>query len=303
MSSSDSEVIDNGADFGSALAAARKTQNYSVDDICEHLKIPVHVIEAIESSNIEALPAATFTQGYIRAYAKFLELSETSALEAYNRARPHSEVTELKSSATAKSEASSQSPLFKTITLLLMAAGIAALIFGGVQYYQEKVDDIGVELESKQPSFTGNSLDSPGQNQLAIKQNAHITNDDTLIVGASTTLVTPAEENIEYSEEIEIDEPAELQVPVANDVLEIFAEKGAWMQVRDASDARLFYNMVPVGGNKKLIGEAPFRISLGNANSTQILLNGIEVDVRSNIRPNNTAIFTVSTKDEVIVFH
>ena len=61
--------------------------------------------------------------------------------------------------------------------------------------------------------------------------------------------------------------------------------------------------MVPVGGTQKLEGEAPFRISLGNARSTRILINGLEVDMSELISRKNIATFTVSTKEETVFFH
>ena len=315
MSKSDSELTDDNVDFGSVLAKSRKTKNYTVEDISKYLKIPADVIEAIESSNIEALPVATFTQGYIRAYAKFLEISEESVLDIYNRAVPHGATSDLRMRSALLDEANSQSPVFKTMTLLLMVAGVAALIYGGFQYYQEKVDDIGVELESKQPVFTGNSLDSPGSNKLIIKQDARLTDDDELLVTPVLSSESIVDEGIEEtlpSDEAKLtrDEPSsetmqpvEPQQPVSRDVLEIYAKNGSWMQVRDATDARLFYNMIPVRGSKRLEGVAPFRVSFGNADSTQLVLNGVDVGVAEKIRPNNTAIFTVSTKEQTIVFH
>ena len=73
MSNSDNEQPTVNTDFGTVLSEARKAQNFTVDDISKHLKIPEHTIAAIEANDLDALPAPTFSQGYIRAYAKFLE--------------------------------------------------------------------------------------------------------------------------------------------------------------------------------------------------------------------------------------
>lgn len=314
MSKSDSELTESNVDFGSTLAATRQTKNYTVDDVREHLKIPHDVIEAIESNNIEALPAAIFTQGYLRAYAKFLEISEDDILEAYNRAVPHGAAANLKSRSSLRNEASSQSPLFKTITLLLVVSGIATLIFGGIQYYQEKADDMETELESRQESFTGHSLDSPAEPQLDIRQNARLTSDDELIVGSVDSIEYSEAENIaDESESLATEQTSvstmsaekieEAPVVAVNDVIEILAERGSWVQVRDATNKRLFNNMIPVGGKQKLEGEAPFRISLGNARSTRVLINDLEVDMSNRITRKNIATFTVSTKEQTVFFH
>lgn len=307
MSKSDSELIDNKVDFGSILAAARQTKSYTVDDVSRHLKIPHQVIEAIESNDVESLPPVTFTQGYIRAYAKFLEISEEKVLDAYNLAIPHETAANLRLRSPHHIGASSQSPLFKAITLLLVVSGIAAVIFGGVQYYQGKVDDMETQLESRQDSFTGHSLDSPGNRQLDIKQNARLTSDDELILESVYSIGSPEEKSgKQESVSDALDETAETEEAMSsevNDLIEIIAKKGSWIQVRDATNKQLFKNMVPVGGTQKLEGEAPFRISLGNARSTRILINGLEVDMSERISRRNIATFTVSTKEETVFFH
>ena len=336
--SDNSEITKINTDFGSVLEVARKSQNYSIDDICEQLKIPAHTIIAIETNDISALPPPTFTQGYIRAYARFLEISEENVLAIYNQAVPHELTPKLKSRSNLSGEAGSQSPLMKIMTLLLIAAGIAAVIYGSVQYYQKKVDVMETELESKERSFTGNSLDSPGENPLNIRQNARLSETDELIVqqsdpfekvempemDESVDITEMPETNESVADEFTADETETTAEEVDNvitpvpdepvsdksqevatriDVLKIYAEQGSWMQVRDASNKRLLYNMVPVGGGKVLKGQAPFRISLGNAKTTKLVINDLAIDMSEYIRENNTASFTVSTKEQQVVFH
>lgn len=325
MSNSDSDITENNSDFGSLLAEARKSQNYTVSEINGYLKIPTHVIEAIEANDMDALPPPTFTQGYIRAYAKFLEISEDSVLDMYSRAVPHAETTKLKPRSNLPNEASSQSPLIKTMTMLLIIAGVAAAIYGSFRYYQEKADVMEYERELKDPGFTGNSLDSPGANSLDTRKNANLTDNDELLVEqshlsdkmteAQTTQIDTVETNhLEDTDSTSVSDEAgaseglvaaseEARTMPENDVIEFFAENGSWMEVHDASNTRLFYNMVPKGGTRKLLGQAPFRVSLGNAKTTRVVINDIEIDMTKFIRPNNTAKFTVSTEEKNVIFN
>ena len=309
MSKSDSNShTEKNNDFGFILTEARKSKNYSVDNICEHLKIPKNVISAIEASNIEALPAPTYTQGYIRAYAKFLEIAEDDLLTMYNEAIPQELVSALKPRSSLPGEASSQSPLVKMVTMLLIAGGVATVLYGSIQYYQEKVDVMENQLESKERSFTGNSLDSPGSNRQDILQDKGITEDDETAMESSDLLVSQDPESQLESAQTTADSSEEVvseqdeSIP-QDDVINILAEQGAWMEVRDATRARLLYNMVPSGGSKVLQGKGPFRISMGNARSTRVLINDIEIDFTRYISSKNTASFTVSIEGENIIFH
>lgn len=311
VSNADVETTDADNNFGTELAEARKAQNYTVEEISGYLKIPVHTINLLEANDLEALPAATFTQGYIRAYAKFLEISEETVLEKYNQAVPRTDTGDLKPRSSLPGEASSQSPLVKSVTIMLIVAGIAAVIFGSFKYYQEKAGVMEDELDAKEQSFTGNSLDSPGTSPLSIKQNARLTEDDELIVEQSEshedlTEATVALDEAETAGDIEagaaVAEVSKEEVS-ENDIIEIFAEDGSWVQVSDANESRLFYNMVPVGGSKVLVGKAPFSITMGNAKTTRVVINKIEVDLTDYIRSNNTATFSISTNGQDIIFH
>lgn len=310
MSNSDSKTEKNN-DFGFVLTEARKVQNYSVDDICEHIKVPKHVISAIEANDVEALPPPTFTQGYIRAYAKFLEISDKDLLEMYNQAVPHDLASALKPRSSLPGEASSQSPVVKAVTMLLIAGSIAAVLYGSFQYYQEKADVMENELESKQRSFTGNSLDSPSSSGLYNRQDTGFSEDDESTAENSASFeLQIAEEAVlpleisEASEGVVVGVVAEESEPVTqDDVVEIYAEQGAWMEVKDATSARLLYNMVPTGESRVLKGKAPFRISMGNARSTRVVINDIEIDFTAYINSKNTASFTVSNEGENILFY
>jgi len=312
MSNSESDVTEENFDFGSLLSAARKNRNYTVDEISEHIKIPVHFILAIESNDLKALPAATFARGYIRAYAKFLEISDRSIVEIYDRAAPQDQTKSLKPRSNLPGEASSQSPLIKTITMLLIVAGIAAVIYGSYQYYQEKVDVMNSERDAKQPGFAGSSLDSPGSTRLDLRQNGEST--DVALTqetsGSTDTAINEQEvaasetgDEASVSAQQGMSDIAEDKAVAESDVLEIFAENGSWIEVRDVSGARLFYNMVPKGDTKVIQGKAPFQISLGNARTTRVLINDLEIDMAKYIRPNNTVNFTVSTEEQKVIIH
>jgi len=313
----DKEVIQN-TDFGSVLADARKAKNKTVEEVSEFLKIPGQLITAIEQNNITELPAPTFTQGYIRSYARYLNVPEDEVLEMYNLAVPHQQAAQLKLRSKLPDEMNSQSPLVKLITTLLILAGIAAIVFGSYNYYQKKSDDMESQLGSKQQSFTGNSLNSPaslsGTQRLTIKQNAYLTEDGELVVEKTAGASLPESEAEQDRVELESaqqpatvdsknDESADVSIndtAKTEDAIEIYAEQGAWLEVYDAQEQRLFYNMLSEGKTKAFTGQSPFRLALGNARSTRISVNGIELDIKKFIRLNNTASFRVSTEDDQV---
>jgi cytoskeletal protein RodZ len=174
------------------------------------------------------------------------------------------------------------------------------------------------ELDTRAESFTGSSLDSPGSNPLAIEQNARLGSDGELLVeqaepyedisAATDEPEAAAEDDIESMEipandrqVVTVAEETTAEQAAEDDTIEFIAENGSWMEVRDANKSRLFYNMVPVGGSKVIVGKAPFSVTMGNAKSTRVVINDLEVDLTEYIRRNNTAVFSISTDGSDII--
>jgi cytoskeleton protein RodZ len=59
---------------GSELATARAAQGLSLSDISSQLRISVKYLEFLENGEREKLPGATYVLGFIRSYAKYLDL-------------------------------------------------------------------------------------------------------------------------------------------------------------------------------------------------------------------------------------
>lgn len=70
---------------GATLAAAREKKGYSVAYVAGKLHLRTHLIECLETDDYANMPEQVFIQGYIRAYAKLLELDAPSLLETFNQ--------------------------------------------------------------------------------------------------------------------------------------------------------------------------------------------------------------------------
>jgi cytoskeleton protein RodZ len=70
---------------GAQLAAIRLANGYTIEDIARKLHLRVHVIQLLEIDDYQKLPEAVFVKGYLRAYAKLLEVDSDSLLESFNQ--------------------------------------------------------------------------------------------------------------------------------------------------------------------------------------------------------------------------
>lgn len=73
---------------GQRLRAAREARNLPRAEVAAALHLGESIIEALEQDARDRLPGPVFVQGYLRKYARLLDMSEEPILEAYGRHHP-----------------------------------------------------------------------------------------------------------------------------------------------------------------------------------------------------------------------
>jgi len=68
---------------GADLKAAREGMQVSIREVADALNLPARVIEALEADDYDRLPPTVFTRGYLRSYARLLELPADELLVRY----------------------------------------------------------------------------------------------------------------------------------------------------------------------------------------------------------------------------
>jgi cytoskeleton protein RodZ len=71
------------ASIGARLVAAREASGYDQRAVANELHLDLAIVEALESDNSAALPAAIFVKGYLRNYARLVGLSEEEIVNDY----------------------------------------------------------------------------------------------------------------------------------------------------------------------------------------------------------------------------
>lgn len=306
--------------FGERLYVERKRQNLSVGDVAKAIHLSEKVIDAIERSDVLQLPQPTFVQGYLRAYAKHLGMSETLVLKEYANAVPHRKESDLQPRSTLPGEASSSTPFVKVITVVLLVVTVMAAIYASFSYYKNAI----VTDESGQDSQTSLSLpetdaveqtefDYEGSHELVIQDEAvqdYVLQDSVISNDVESKEEQVVEKTAIESEQKIItkeDSPNQrvMKQPTAegNDHLELSADQISWIEVEDANGVNLYYNLLQVGHNVGLKGTAPFKVFLGNAPQVKVTINDIAVNFDNHIRSNNIASFRISVDQQQIAFH
>ena len=69
--------------FGERLRREREMRGISLEEIAAATKIGTRNLKALEDENFKILPGGIFNKGFVRAYARFLGISEEQAVADY----------------------------------------------------------------------------------------------------------------------------------------------------------------------------------------------------------------------------
>lgn len=74
-------------EFGNLLREERVRRGYTVDEVASLLKITSRMVRAIEDGDMDSMPHAVYARGFIRAYAKLLNIDEKETRRACQELR------------------------------------------------------------------------------------------------------------------------------------------------------------------------------------------------------------------------
>ena len=284
-------------EFGSCFRIAREAAGLSVYDVAEELKLPEDIIKALEYSQVDVLPPATFTQGYIRSYARLLNLSAEDIVKVYAQLLPEKEKP-LSARSVLPIQKTSRDSSVKFVTYSMLLMGFILLV---IWWYQTDFDWVEngdknktkiEEIKQQEPFVHQNmnaDVDEPAspenkqQDNIGLKEEIEVTkqeqdvnNDEVLVEVAKT------ENNVS-------DKATDVSVSLNEDALVVSAIADSWMEIQDANNNRLFFELIKKDKTQQLKGKAPFRIFLGNAPAVNVQLNNQSVDISGHVRKNNIA--------------
>lgn len=116
--------------IGEQLRAQRKARGISLVEVAEHTKIGKRYLEAFEEDRFDVLPCEAYIRGFLRAYAKYLEIDDVRLLAQY-RTLQHAQCTEPPSAAGHPESAprKSNQNIWVPLVAILLVTGLGAGLF------------------------------------------------------------------------------------------------------------------------------------------------------------------------------
>ena len=292
---------------GETLREAREGRGWTVAEVAAQLNLTSQRLSQVEQGAFDKLPGHTFARGYVRAYAKLLELDQNRLVLEFDQ---------FTGSDAAGSSVHSlgriEGPVSYSQRILRMVSFVLLLALAGLSFFwwQEKAErqteDLAttslehVEVDGADGTTQIHPLDEPEDQAVDAAQLDAETALPLLAEGTAelanaasnetTVLVAPAEQTPApagtATEPVAVEaivaasaETAPLQAAAGEAVVSLNFIADCWTQLTDANGKVLFSALKRKGDSLELAGKAPLELRLGFARGAQVSLNGSPVDV------------------------
>ncbi|MDQ2077266.1 RodZ domain-containing protein [Marinimicrobium sp. ABcell2] len=269
---------------GTILRQAREKAGLALDDVVAETRMTLHNVRALESDDFSKMHSDTFTRGYLRIYAKLLNLDVESLLAAYGRARQEAGFAEEDSGNSLQNTvpAAPGRPLWHfAVCILALLAGlwILSIWFLGNDGESETLTSESV-VEAELVASSGAASSTPA----AFTETAELMEPEAEVALPEEVNAAPVSD-VTFLAETEVLETDPL------DSLQLSFIDECWLVVTDAQGDVLVTDLVQPGRELSLQGRAPFEVKMGNAPAVQLSLNGAAFDLDV---PAGTRLMTVS---------
>jgi len=281
---SDVGTLLRNVEFGLPLREAREKAGLSLLDVAQSLLIPEEIVGAIENSQIEKLPSSTFVIGYIRSYARMLNITADDVIESYNKSIPIDDQVPVISFLPAEQKDTGN----KTATVMIVLIVILLTLAWWFQL------DEPTDLD--EPYIQNDATDIIDQADMIHEDELVSVGAEDMLDDSNIALQDDLSDASQLADKKSLNEVVDLPL----DKLVLSANGESWCEVFDATGKRLFYQLIKEDEKEVIYGKAPFKVFLGNASKINIETNNKTVNFSHLIVANkNVANFVVSANSEV----
>ncbi|CAH6856008.1 putative Cytoskeleton protein RodZ [Vibrio chagasii] len=293
------EPIAPALEAGTLLKNQREALGLTQKQISDRLKLRISLIQQIEENQFESDQVATFMRGYIRSYAKYVNLDEKVVLNALRHSgdAQHEDQEMLSFSRKTKTEKHNSRIMLLTWGIFAVIVGISSLWWWQNQQQDtlsqslantESSEELAVE-ESLDPEFASLEVIEAEQNDAA----ASVIEDTEGLAAISDAADTSAALDVTDEQPAVDAEPAvELETveattapettptpEVTTKALTMQFTADCWIQVKDATGKTLSTGIKKAGQSLNLSGTAPYKVILGAPEGVSMTFASEPVDL------------------------
>lgn len=304
---------------GVLLSNERVKRGISIQEAADYLKLSRKQVEALENDDYSSLPGTTFVRGFMRNYAKFLELDlepimawlDSQVPNTAPDARPAAAVTPQGTTTSTESHkekdtapatpatanADTGSGIWKWLLPLL-------LVGAGLVWYQSQPSEATeanteaaapAEAVAKAPVATTPPVAETAATPPAPPAEAPQTPPPS---AAATPAAPPPVTATTAAPAVTPPTPAATTTTATaapalpsngNHQLRLVMKQDSWMEILDSKGERVVFGTQKAGKERIVEGTPPFKMTIGNATEVELFHNNQAIDLKKHIKKGTTA--------------
>lgn len=260
------------ASFGARLRWERERAGLTITDVAARLRLHLNQVRAMEQENLSALPEAAFVRGFVRSYARLLNIepapllddlaaklvpTTASVVDGIAQQRDYSPVREASREQTSR-------------RLVIFGAVLLLIVLGALGWYatRERAAPVAISAPPQAAAAPVTPASAPAPSVIPAAPAAPV-----------VPVSTPAAEQIE-------------PLPPAP-TLKIRFSGNSWAEVKDAEGKVLYSQHNAAGAEAAIEGTPPLYIVIGDTTKTAVEVRGEPFDLAPHTR-QNVARFTIN---------
>lgn len=247
---------------GQTLKAAREGMGLSLAEAARQMRLSLRQTEALEADDYAHLPGAIFVRGFIRNYAKLLQIDAEPLLREAEPALPAKSegviVPQPDGTAFPSEHGRARRQYFLAAAVLII--GIPFVVYELTREPQPAaVTPAPPAASAPAPAAPGLTAPFTASPVAELQVNAEL----QAAAGAMTP-VAPGQSG-----------PGQIRLTF---------DRESWVEIRDGQGDKIFSQLNPAGTQQIVRGAPPFSLVIGNAAGVRIAYNDRDVDLAPHIR-------------------
>lgn len=279
MQEPDNSVAETEPSAGHLLRAAREGCGMSIEDVARQLRLSVRQITALEEEDYGKLPGGMFLRGFVRNYARLVQVDAAPILQLLQRSVPPDAPQTILPQAEkipfpSNRERGRRNFLIIGVVVALTLPLLIYEIYRGGEDRQQPVQvesgtetgarQVAVPLQLPLPSATpSDSADGTNTAQAQEAAGAIQRKTDSPLPAQKVTAVARDSASPD----------------AGKDVLHFMFVRESWVEVKDARGKTIFTQINPGGTEQRVYGKPPFSLIVGNAAGVRLVYNDRPVDL------------------------
>lgn len=273
---------------GEQLRLAREARGLQISDIAQTLKLGSRQLEALERGDWSGLPGHTFIRGFVRNYARLVQLDPAPMMEQLDRIleKPVSNLGMQNTGPAPMPDASGSGVSRRDRQVMLIGVGLVvvaalayALIPADLSALRTTVQSLLDSLARKEVTEQAAVLATPAAQPAA-------GNEPVFPPGATPQQVmypqvlAPAETAAPSAQPGEGNVAGQASTTAAaQPQLRFLFDKESWIEVRDRDNKVVFSQRLTAGAEQAVAGQGPLSLTIGYAPGVRLFWRGQAVDL------------------------